>query len=170
MVRWGGAAGAGLVLVAGVLMSGCANSTTAGVATAAEGVQVDPAEYAIGDGKHVFHLVSGAAGCWFNPNQADNQAPHMLCDLPLPKTDPPIVDPQTNVRAPADAIVIEPDGVRKVVNVAGAFIAGQLLPPGSTLTVGELSCTALDGKSMSCRGPAGSFRFDGSTSEVSIRE
>ncbi|MCZ4557257.1 hypothetical protein ABIC28_002263 [Rhodococcus sp. PvR044] len=170
MVRWGGAAGAGLVLVTGILVGGCANSDTPGVATAAEAVQVDPAEYSIGDGKHVFHLVSGVAGCWFNPNQADNQAPHMLCDLPLPKSDPPIVDPQTGVRAPADAIVIEPDGVSKVVNVAGAFITGQLLPPGSTLTVGELSCTALDGKSMSCRGPAGSFTFDGSTAEVSIRE
>ncbi|MFC7448741.1 hypothetical protein [Rhodococcus daqingensis] len=170
MVRWGSATGAGLALAAGILVSGCAGSSTPGVPTAAEGVQVDPDDYAIGDGKHVFHLVSGAAGCWFNPNQTENQAPHMLCDLPLPKTDQPIVDPQTGVRAPADAVVIEPDGVRKVVNVAGAFITGQLLPPGSTLTVGELSCTADDGKSMTCRGPAGSFSFDGSTSYVRIGE
>ncbi|MFD4181863.1 hypothetical protein [Rhodococcus sp. NPDC058514] len=159
-----------MALAVGVLVVGCADSGTSGTPTAAKGVQVDPADYAVGDGKHVFHLVSGAAGCWFNPNQTDNQAPHMLCDLPLPKTDQPIVDPQTGVRAPANAVVIEPDGVRKVVNVAGAFIAGTLLPPDSTLTVGDLSCTADDGKSMTCNGPAGSFSFDGATSEVRIGE
>ncbi|WP_305094528.1 hypothetical protein [Prescottella sp. R16] len=124
-------------------------------------------DYYLGYGKHAFRLESGVGGCWFNPN-ASTPGPHMSCSVKL-VDQTPIVDPSTGVRAPANAVVLDPDGARKVVNVAGGLTAGPVLPAGATLTVGELECaTTPSGAVLECSGPAGSFRYDGVAGEVEI--
>ncbi|MBP1159798.1 hypothetical protein [Rhodococcus sp. PvR099] len=130
----------------------------------------NPDDYAVGDGKHAFRLDSVRAGCWFNPNNHDESAPHMSCTLPLPKTDPPITDLNTGLVEPANSVVIDAEHARKAVNVAGGMLAGPVLPAGSTLTVGALECTAVSGTSLSCRGPAGSFVFDGDRAAVEVTD
>lgn len=134
-----------------------------------EVVSVDADAYALGYGKHAFRLASGTGGCWFNPN-GSTPGPHMLCNLRLSdKT--PIIDPTTGVREPANAVAIESGRVRKAVNVAGGGTAGPVLPAGATLAIDGFECTvAVSSDVLACRGPGGSFRYDGTTGDVEITE
>ncbi len=187
MGEWRVAVGVGLCLLAvGCSADGGAGGTAneiagptsePGVSTALTTAQQDsrpaanPDDYAVGDGKHAFRLESVRAGCWFNPNNHDESAPHMSCTLPLPKTDPPITDLNTGLVEPANSVVIDAEHARKAINVAGGMLAGPVLPAGSTLTVGALECTAVSGTSLSCcRGPAGSFVFDGDRAAAEVTD
>lgn len=123
--------------------------------------------FAIAGDKHAFRLESTPAGCWFNLNTADPN-PHMLCDLPLRATDPPIMDPLTGIWAPANAVVIDAAGARTAVNAAGAVLTGPVLSPGSVLVVGPLRCSADSEVGLTCSGPGGSFTFSAEESAVVV--
>ncbi len=125
-------------------------------------------DYYLGYGKHAFRLESGAAGCWFNPNNHDDPQPHLSCNVRDLVSDPPVRNQFTGRDETANDVVLDAAGVRRGIDMAGGQLAGPTLHPGATLSVGPLACTATSATALSCSGPTGSFDFDGDAASVTI--